>query len=120
MPLISQISLTFNRYGEQEIDENGDISKPTPTTVSATGSLQPLRFGDRQLLSQQGKSSNDARIFYTKTALKNADPYLQTPADETVINGVVYQVFDAGDWTTNTSTLAHYKVILIRKEQGDD
>lgn len=118
MPLITQVSLTFTRFGEQELDLDGELSEGATTTISAQGSLQPLRFGDRQLLAQQGKSSNDSRIFYTKTLLRNADVYTKTYADETEINGTTYQVFDAGDWTTNSSPLAHYKVILIRKEQG--
>ena len=116
MSLFSQISLTFTRYGEQTVNDDGYVVKGAESTIETVGALQPLRFGDTSVVLQQGINPKASKIFYTKTRLRNADTYDETPADECVIDGKTYIVFDAGDWTTNDSPLAHYKVILVRKE----
>lgn len=116
MSLFNQITIAFTRYGGQTTTDSGRVVNADPVPIEAVGALQPLRFGDTSVVSQQGINPKAAKIFYTKTQLNPADPYDGTPADECVIDGKGYVVFDAGDWTTNNSTLAHHKVILIRKE----
>lgn len=121
MSLFDQYDITFTRFeDEQLLDDEGNISYPPPSAVVTKGSLQPLRYGDIQQVSSAGKSVRGAKVYYTKSKLKQSDPYTQTMADRCHINGVVYEVFDNGDWGTNKSALAHNKVILIYVEQGDD
>lgn len=121
MSLFNQYSITFTRFvDEQILDDEGNITYPPPSSVPTEGNLQPLRYGDIQRLGAEGKSVRGAKVYYTKTKLKQSDPYTQTMADRCHINGVVYEVFDNGDWGTNKSTLTHYKTILVYVEQGGD
>lgn len=108
--------LTFTRYGDQTENEYGQMVKGLPTSVSTVGALQPYRLGESTQVLPVGKKTSDLRIYYTKTKLKAADDYNQTPADECEIDGVMFEVFDAGDWTTNGLSIRHYKVILVKKE----
>lgn len=116
MRLMEQTSLTFSRYGEETKDDWGFPVESTPVDVPTRGSLQPLSYGDRQKILPEGYWTADSRIYYTKTKLRNADTTLQLPPDECTIDGKKFLVLDAGDWATNMSRLAHYKVILVAKE----
>lgn len=120
-PLISDVTLTFTRpSGEQTYNEEGDVEEAVGSVFPATGSVQPFRLGDTQDVALEGKSAEDMRRFYTTAELRNADPDSQTAADTCVIDGRVFEVFDAGNWSTSTiiTGLRHYKVILVRKEEG--
>lgn len=114
--LITQVPLTFTRYGAQVENKWGQMVPSEPESISAVGALQPYRLGEQTSVLPVGKKTSDLRIYYTKTKLKAADEYNQTPPDVCEIGGVKFEVFDAGDWTTNGSSLKHYKVILVRKE----
>lgn len=116
MSLFDQVPLTFTRYSQSTVDDYGSIVKGTTSTVETTGALQPYRAGDTTVLVPEGSNPRDIKIYYTKTLLKNADTIADTYADTCIISGRTYEVFDSGDWATNTSTLAHYKVVLVRKE----
>jgi hypothetical protein len=120
--LIKDIPLTFYRFGEQEIDDNGNLVNTEATMISTKGSLQPLQKGDITLLQEGGLAVDGSRIYYTKTKLKGADPYGQTQPDEVEIDGVVHEVFDPEDWnqTKVLRRVAHYKYILARRRQGEE
>lgn len=119
-PLISDVSLTFTRYGGQTISPGGSVTRTTPQTIAVRGSLQPFRLGDVTTVLPEGKRAEDARMFYTKTRLRASNSVTQTPADTVVINGEVFEVFNNGDWATTTilTGLSHYKVILLRQGQN--
>ena len=82
-----------------------------PESISA-GALQPAG-GEQTSVLPVGKKTSDLRIYYTKTKLKAADEYNK---HHLMCVLLAFEVFDAGDWTTNSSSLKHYKVILVRKE----
>lgn len=116
MSLFDQVSLDFTRYGESTVDNYGSVVKGPTSVINTKGSLQPYRLGDKTVIVPEGSNPNDIRLYYTKTLLKNADTGTDSYPDTCVISGRTYEVFDTGDWTTNLSTLAHYKVVLVRKE----
>ena len=120
--LIRDNTLTFTRYSAQTEDDFGDVINGTASTIETSGSLQPFRRGDVTSVLPEGKKAEDARVYYTSTALRAADPYEQTQPDETTISGRKFQVFDVGDWATTTifRGLAHYKVVLLSVEEGVD
>jgi len=116
MSLTTQQTLTFTRYGEQTEDEYGFLVPGAQTSIETKGSLQPFRLGKTSTVTPEGVKPQDLRIYYTKTLLNSSDVDNQIPADTTTIGGEELVVVDNGDWTTNLSTLKHYKVILVRKE----
>lgn len=116
--LIKQRVLTFTRFGEQQINEYGQYEAGDAVTIQAEGALQPFRRGKETEVLPEGRRASDARVFFTDTLLRPSDEYSGTPADQTIIDGVYFDVFDVADWTTNNSRLAHYEVILMKK-QGD-
>lgn len=117
MSLFNQVRLTFIRYGKQVINKHGQIiSEGEPEEIRTIGALQPLRLGDVSVFVPEGLKPSDVKVYYTKTLLRPANVYDNTPPDTVTIKGEEYFVSDVGDWTTNLSRLAHYKAILIRKE----
>lgn len=121
MSLMNSYSLTFTRYAEQDVDLEGNaVQGNALPPIETKGNLQPYRLGQNQRLDSSGKHLNDVRTYYTKTLLRAGDPHTQTVADTCQINGTTFYVFDAGDWTTTTisTRMAHYKVILVRQEEG--
>lgn len=121
MRLITQIPLVFERWPKPEVDDYGfPIEDQSISTIPTRGSLQPMNLGDRQKLLPEGKWTTDARYYYTATPLKGADTKAGTPPDTCEIGDKVFEVYDLGDWTTNLSGLAHYKVVLIAREPEDE
>lgn len=118
--LIKQIPLTFTRCSETTINDWGQIEEVANEVVEARGSLQPMSLGEKTKVMPESLRTNDAKIFYTKTELlpsRTDSNNVQLFADYVFINNHKYIVYDAGDWTTNTSNLAHYKVVLVRTEK---
>lgn len=118
--LLKDNVLVFTRYGGQELDDSGRLTDSLPSEFPAAGSLQTYREGAEQDVLPEGKSSKDAKMFYTGTLLRTSNQDKGTPADETTWNGYVYEVFDAGDNATTTilKGVAHYRAILIKKTEG--
>jgi len=113
--LLSTHTLTFTRKAAAALGDDGRLTDGTTSSFCATGSLQPLK-GIQQNILPQGKTSADARRFYTKTEVKTADQFNRTPADETVIGGRTYEVFTVEDWSGYGTDEDHYKCILLRKD----
>lgn len=116
MAILEQIQLTFTRYGDTIEDEYGNIQRSQPMKIGAIGNLQPLRSGQTSEILPEGRRVSDGRVFYTKTQLNAANPRTQQPADECEIGGRKFEVHDVADWSTNSSIMAHYEVILFAKE----
>lgn len=114
-----QIPLTFVRFGNKTSDSEGNRKYEVVEEITAKGALQPYRLGDTTTVIPEGRKTSDFKLFYTKTPLRPSDSRLETIADECEINGIKYEVYDAGDWSTNLSRLAHFKVVLARKETDD-
>ena len=113
---MQQQRLEFTRYGGLTENEYGQLVTSSPTTYTALGALQPLGIGIQTNILPEGYRESDARIFYTKTKVFADSVLKNTVADETVIDGETYKVIDCGDWSTNLSRLAHYKVVIVKKE----
>ena len=116
---MKQIPLTFVRFGNKTSDSEGNREYEVVGEITTKGALQPYSFGDTTVVIPEGRKTSDFKLFYTKTLLRPSNSRLETIADECEINGVKYEVYDAGDWSTNLSRLAHFKVVLARKETDD-
>lgn len=111
-------SLTFPRdSGDGYWDSHGEWVEGTPETIEATGNLQPFRQGKEQTILPDGRTSDDAYIFYTDTRLQTASQFTDTVADETIIDDLEYYVMSVEDWHKQGTLLPqHYKCILVRKD----
>ena len=112
---MKQVTLTFTRYGVEDISPDGSLSPSSSSTFTAVGALEPADRSVQSVLPE-GKSFADAKYFYTKTQVNAASILDGTPADTVVIGPHTYEVFYPGDFTTNLSKLAHYEVLLLKKE----
>lgn len=116
--LRKQTPLTFKRPTGDYFDETTRKSvRGAPVDVETIGNLQPYRNGTGQVVLPDGITQNDAIVYYTTTKLSSADQFTNTSADYTEIDGLEYQVFFAENWTRTNLSLAHYKVILIRRDK---
>ena len=125
--LLKTSSLTFTRDNADGYIGLEGLPIPSTTTelTEVQGSLQPFRTGnnilkngDYQILTQAGYSSDDARIFYTKTRLQTTNQHLKRKADLTTIDGLTYFVFSVKDWSSYGLFTDHYECILAREDQS--
>lgn len=117
--LLQKSTLTFTRDGGDGYwNEDGQWVEAAPITVQAIGNLQPFRQGKEQIILPEGKKSDDAFIFYTKTLLQTASQFTKELADTTVIDSRDYYVLSAEDWSKQPGLIPiHWKTILMREDQ---
>lgn len=118
--LIKERSLTFTRYGAQQIDANNNYVSSADSEIKVKGNLQPLNYVQAQRILPEGRVSNYVYKLYTKTKLLSADTNTGVKADTTVIDGVTFEVFHGGNNTTAdvSRKLDHYVVILVEVERN--
>lgn len=116
--LLTFSTLTFSRFAEGEWGEDGRWTDGIETNFDAQGNLQPFKAGKQQFILPEGKTADDAYMFYTKTQLQTASQFTDTTADTTTIDGQEYYVQAVEDWSKQGMLVAqHYKTLLIRKDQ---
>jgi len=118
MRLLKEKTLTFTRFAEGFISDDGDWLDGAETTIIVQGSLQPFQGSSRAVLPE-GVSSKDARVFYTKDEILTTNQLTNTQAYEVEIEGFTFVVTDSGPWIDSGLSLNHYAVILIRKDKNE-
>ena len=121
--LLRTHQLTITRYDNVEDTFNpatGRFELPSisNSTFDIECSIQPFRLGDRQLVLPEGTLAEDSRFVYTSAdnLLRTVSQFGKTLADTTVIDGRVYEAFNANDWTGFGLRTDNYKVIFVRQD----
>ena len=118
MDLMRETKLTFTRYEEGDVDDSGRWVESVSSEIVAWGSLQPLDKGEISKVVPEGVKVTSAFWFLTETELRVADPLNQISADETIIKGNKFEVFDSADSTfTQMIDMGHYEFLLIRRDK---
>lgn len=118
--LLKTSTLSFTQQASAGYYVGGEwVDPPNSPAISVEGSLQPYKSKGslRQSILPEGKSSGDARIFYTSAVLKTATQFGDTEADETTIDGNRYYVWLEQDWSLYGLTSDHHTYVLIREDQ---
>jgi hypothetical protein len=117
--LLNKSTLTFQRDGGDGYwDEHGEWIPSTPVVYQARGNLQPFQEGKEQTILPEGKTSNDAFLFYTKTQINTASQFTKELADTTVVDGLTYYALAVEDWSKQPGLLpTHWKIVLLRNDQ---
>lgn len=92
-------------------------SGSSTVVLGVKGSLQPMRQGDSQIKLPEGVTSDDVRVFYTKTKIFASNTNTKKPSDTTVIDSQEFEAFRVFDWTGFGLETDHYKAVFIRKDQ---
>lgn len=80
--------------------------------------IQPFSQGDSQIILPEGKKSSGAQTVRTDTLLQTVlQVGTKTPADETTIDGLLYEAFDFLNWSRYGLSADHYEVVFVRKDQ---
>ena len=122
--LLGKNTLTFLRDDESNkgyYAVTGNWVASSKITITATGSLQPLKGnigGLRRSLDEHGYFSTDIQVFYTPTKVRGVDQFGKTGADTTTVDGFTYDAFSVKNWTTAGLGADHYKILLVRQDIG--
>jgi len=92
---------------------NGIWTEGGESSFTILGDLQPLQPNEMQSLPE-GRRIDDAQTLWTETFLRATDGNNKNP-DIVIINNERYEVIKIYDWS---GFLKHYKVIIMRVEQG--
>ena len=122
--LLGKNTLTFLRDDDTSkgyYAATGSWVAASKTTITAKGSLQPLKGdggGLRRSLEEHGYFSTDILVFYTPTKVRTVDQFGKTGADTTTVDGFTYDAFSVKNWTTAGLGADHYKILLVRQDIG--
>lgn len=119
MTLLGQQAHTVHRFDAAAyVDRVWTLG--APTVLSITGSLQPLRPHELQLL-EEGVRARGAWKLYARASemeLRTASPDGATAADRVLANGRTLEVHGVDDYSLHTGGVAHRRYILV--EVGGD
>lgn len=105
---------TIYRYPPSTRDpDTGRTVEPEPEEIGFQGSFQPLDGKDREVLPEGVRHSETLKV-YTRTALRTADQYDGSQADEVLYDGRRFVVYHVERYPR---LLRHYKALLIRKQE---
>jgi hypothetical protein len=117
MRLLRNSTVTVNRYGEQAVNDVGDIVITDGVTFNIKCNYQPIpnvQKGEVAQILPSGVQISDLLILYTQDTLRLDDEENQIIGDEVIINGNLYKAFQERNWTAQPF-LKHKEYLLIRK-----
>lgn len=117
MMLLSKSKVQVKRYGEQAIDDNGNVVVTPARVFDIQCNWQPVpntSKGEIAKVLPSGVTIDDVIVLFTKTELRPDDEKNQVTGDEVVINNVLYKVHQERNWSRYLS-IRHYEYLLIRK-----
>lgn len=117
MRLISLSTVQVNRYGEQAIDDNGNIVVSPLKTFNLQCNWQPLpntSKGEVAKILPEGISIDDVIVLFTKSSLRTDNEAKGITGDDVNIEGSLYKVLMERDWSRYLS-IRHKEYILVRK-----
>jgi hypothetical protein len=97
--------------------DTGDWVNGDDVLIPTKGNLQPFKQGKERIDLPEGIRSSEVKIYYTTTKLETADDHENGLPDETIIDNVVYEVYDVEDWDTPAYRSKNYKVFLVRGDK---
>lgn len=118
--LLKTSTLTFVQQASAGYYVGGEwIAPPNSPDILSEGSLQPFkgRGSLKQVILPEGKSSSDARTWYTTSVLKTSTQFSDTEADKTTVDGNRYYVWTEQDWSVYGLCTDHHVYVLVREDQ---
>jgi hypothetical protein len=79
-------------------------------------SIQPFTKGSTQHVLPEGIKSDDARVLFTKFAMKQASQKTKLKADRVEIDDEIYVAFKVASWSTHGLLADHYEALAIRED----
>lgn len=119
MNLLNATKVTVKRYGEQAIDDNGNIVVSPLTTFIIRCNWQPVpntAKGEIAKVLPEGVTVDDVVVLFTKSNLRLDKESSGNTGDEVIIDGNLYKVAQERDWSRYLS-IKHREYLLIRKNK---
>lgn len=93
---------------------NGKYVAGAANDISLTCSLQPMEGNETKILPEGVRESQTMKM-YTVEEIRTSNQEAKTKADEIIIDGLEFEVYEVQKWTLPSSPNAHYKSILFKK-----
>ena len=117
MRLLKTTKLKVKRYGEQAINDVGDIVVSAAGTFTIDCNWQPVpnvQKGEIASVLPSGVQITDVVVLFTRSELRVDDESKSLTGDEVEINGSLYKVHQERDWSRFLS-IKHREYLLIKK-----
>lgn len=118
MRLLNVSKIKVVRYGEQAVDDNGNIVTTQKQTFAIVGNWQPVpnvQKGEVAKVLPSGVTIDDVVVFFTKFELKPDNEKSGITGDEVELDGWRYKVHQERNWSVQPLTIRHREYLLIRK-----
>jgi len=93
------------------------IEEKSERDIAIRCSLQPYSDGKKMFKLPEGRRAEDSYLIYTKSRLQTADDILNRDADECIIDGLRYEVYQEHNWYRNGLLPDHYRYLVLRKDK---
>jgi hypothetical protein len=118
MRLLNTSSVRVTRYGEQALDDNGNVVVTQKQVFSVTGNWQPIpnvQKGEVAKVLPEGVKIEDVLVFFTKSELKPDNEKTGFTGDEVELDGWRYKVIQERNWSVQLPRIRHREFLLVRK-----
>lgn len=97
-------------------NEDGDWVSGTETTETIKCIVQPYRNGSSQFILPEGVKSEDTRVVYSKSDLRNTSEHYKYVADILIIDDLKYQVQQVSDYSKYIKSITnlHYQCLAVQ------
>lgn len=120
MRLLNATTVQVNRYGQQSIDNNGNIVVSPTQTFSIQCNWQPVpntSKGEVAKILPDGIAIDDVIVLFTRSNLRVDRETTGNTGDEVIIDGALYKVLQERDWSRYL-TIKHREYLLVRKTKS--
>lgn len=118
MRLLNNSPIRVIRYGEQAVDDYGNIVTTQNQVFSVVGNWQPVpnvQKGEVAKILPSGVIIDDVLVFFTKHELRPDNEKSGITGDEVELDGWRYKVHQERNWSVQPLTVRHREYLLIRK-----
>lgn len=112
--MIFSDTLAGTRYAAETYGADGRAVPGASSVLSVVASVQRPAGRALERLAEGGHTT-DAWYVDTVFALRTLDELTGTPADEVVIDGLIYVVFEV---VRERAVILHYECLVLRKAEG--
>jgi hypothetical protein len=119
MRLLSASVVTVKRYGEQLLDDFGNVTTSASQSFSIKCNWQPVPTstkGEIAAILPSGIQISDTMVLFTKSVLRVDDETSGLVGDELTLDGVLYKVHLERNWSRYLS-IKHREYIVVRKNK---
>ncbi len=115
-PLLGSRPITLRRFAASTRGSDGRSAKGAPTDSKIQASVQPTPLNLMATL-EEGDRRRQPRFVMTRTPIKVGSQYTTVEADHIIVDGVEYELRQAGEWDS-ASPRPHFEAIALRIQEG--